>query len=177
MMLGRIEKWFVHLNRWVVGILAIAMFLLVIMNVFSRYFFSYSFNWAEELSSILMMWMAFLGIGLAIREGQIVAIETLMEYLPGRAAKVLRIVAAAVVLIFMGVLAYLGFLYSNATIRQLSATLRWPLGIIYLAIPIGAMLFILHFIAVIRDVVNGTLKSTEIVDLDEDGAVGGESRG
>jgi|HigsolmetaAR203D_1030402.scaffolds.fasta_scaffold00481_30 TRAP-type C4-dicarboxylate transport system permease small subunit len=170
---GNIEKWLVQLNRLAVGILAIAMFALVIINVFSRYFFSYSFTWAEELASIIMMWVAFLGMGLAMREGQIVAIETLLEYLPKRAETIVRTLVAVIVLIFMGILAWLGFQYSNATIRQLSASLRWPLGLIYLAIPIGSILFILHFLAVLRNAVSGSLKSAELADPDDEEFGGG----
>ncbi len=170
---GRIEKWFVHLNRIVIGVLAIFMFGLVMWNVTARYFFAFSLNWAEELASMIMIWIAFLGAGLAMRDGQIVAIETLFEYIPKRAAQYVRALVALIVIVFMGCLVYLGFSYSDATMNQLSPSLRWPLGLVYLAVPIGSILFILHFVAILRNIINGSLTGSAVTDLDE---IGGESR-
>ncbi|KIL34372.1 hypothetical protein SD71_20305 [Cohnella kolymensis] len=172
-MLARIEKWFVGLNRLVIGILIIIMFLLVMGNVTARYFFESSFNWAEELASTIMIWITFLGIGLAMREGQIVAIETLYDYIPKRIAQYVRALVVLVVIAFMGFLVYLGFSYSKVTMSQLSASLRWPLGLIYMAVPIGSILFILHVIAIFRSMVNGSLVSSTLTYQDE---IGGESR-
>ncbi len=45
-------------------IILIIMSLLVIVQVFSRYLFNYSFVWAEELVRYLMIWMVMIGAAL-----------------------------------------------------------------------------------------------------------------
>jgi TRAP-type C4-dicarboxylate transport system permease small subunit len=172
-MIKKLDLWFIRVNQIVLGFLMLIMFLLVSGNVIGRYFFRYSFNWAEELASIIMIWITFLGIGLAMRAGQIVAIETLYDYLPKRIALVVRALVALIIICFMVFLSYLGFLYSNATIAQLSPSLRWSLGLIYLAIPLGSIIFILHFVAVLQRFFNGTLFN-EVQS--EHGEIGGEVR-
>ena len=73
--LRRLERAFVRLNQGLVMLMMMAMAALVFTNVVTRYLFGFSLNWAEEASRYLMIWVAYLGAGLAMREGRHVAIE------------------------------------------------------------------------------------------------------
>ena len=50
---------------------------LVFLNVVTRYLFNNSIIWVEELTQYEMIWVAYLGAGLALREGRHVAVDTL----------------------------------------------------------------------------------------------------
>lgn len=150
-MLKKLEKGLVRINQIVLGLMVFAMFLLVFTNVVTRYVFSYSINWAEELARYLMVWTAFLGAGLGMREGQHVAIEILHDYLPKPLRGYVKAFVGLVIIGFMGILVYLGAQYALVSWDQNSPVLRWPMGIIYLAIPIGASLFILHLVFVFKE--------------------------
>ena len=67
---GGFERWLVTANKGVVFFMMAVMTTLVFVNVVARYMFNYSIIWAEEISQYLMIWIAFLGAGLALREGR-----------------------------------------------------------------------------------------------------------
>ena len=151
----RAEQVLVRVNGAVIAGMLFVMFLLVFANVVTRYAFGFSLNWAEEASRFLMIWITYLGAGLAMREGQHAAITLLQNLLPDRIARWLRALVALIMIAFMATLAFLGFQYSKMTMDQTTAGLRLPSGAVYLAVPLGAIGFVLHLIAGLRDYVKG----------------------
>lgn len=149
--LARLERGFVALNQGVVIALMGWMAILVFANVVTRYAFGFSLNWAEEQARFAMIWVTYLAAGLAMREGRHVAIEYVQGLLPRRGAIALRAVVALVVLAFLAVLAWLGVEIAQFAWRQRTPVLGWPQGAMYLAIPIGAALFAIHFLIALRD--------------------------
>ncbi len=149
--LARLERAFVAVNQGVVIALMAWMALLVFANVVTRYAFGFSVNWAEEQARFAMIWLTYLAAGLAMREGRHVAIEFVQGLLPRRAAIALRAVVALVVLAFLAVLTWLGVEIVQFAWGQRTPVLGWPQGAVYLAIPIGAALFAIHFLIAMRD--------------------------
>ncbi len=149
------ERGLVAANAAVLIGLMAGMALLVIANVIARYAFNHSFVWAEELSRYMMIWVGFLGSGLVLRAGAHIAVEVLQDLLPRRAAQALRLAVLLVMLVCIGAMLWLGVQYVQFAWGQESPVLNWNFGVIYLAIPIGAVLMLLHgaFIAVpfVRD--------------------------
>lgn len=149
-MLDRFERVLVAANRLVVLAMMAAMLALVFANVVARYVLGVSIIWAEEVSQYLMVWVAWLGAGLAMREGRHVAVEMLQDALPGLPRRALRIAIGAAILAFLVLLTVLGFRFSAFAWRNETPVLNIPMGIPYLAIPLGAMLFAAHFLLVFR---------------------------
>ena len=144
------ETWLMAANRWaLIGLLAV-MAALVIANVISRYVFSHSLTWVEEASRYLMIWAAFLGAGMALRVGGHIAIDTLPQALPPAGARLLR--SAIVLLMAATLLAmlWLGIEYTQFAWEQETPVLGWSFGKVYLAMPIGAALMLLHLGLVAR---------------------------
>jgi TRAP-type C4-dicarboxylate transport system permease small subunit len=168
-MLKRVEKLFVQLNGAAVALMMFTMFILVFMNVITRYVFGFSLNWSDELSRFLMIWTVFLGAGLAMREGRHVAIEFLQSMLPDKLQKYFRATVGLIIIAFMGVLVILGYSYADAMMATKSPVLRWPIGLVYIVIPIGALAFILHFVTIFRDYLEKTSQEeqidTELADI------------
>lgn len=171
-MIKRIDHWFVKANEFVICVLFFAMFVLVFTNVVTRYVFSFSLNWAEELSRYMMIAMAYLGAGLAMREGQHVAIESLQERLPKPIRRWLRAFVSVIHLAFMGFLTYLGYQYAAFAMDQETAALQWPVGLFYMAMPIGALAFALHVLAIFRTDMDKELGFSEEVPK-QPGSIGG----
>ena len=66
-----------------VMIVAIAvMFAAVVLQVVSRYVAKMPFPWVEELARYLMIWVGFLGCGIAARRGAHVSITFLADRFP-----------------------------------------------------------------------------------------------
>lgn len=142
------------LNRATVAALLATVFLIVFANVVLRYIFGFSLSWVEELSRYLMIWSAWLAMGLALREGAHIAIDSLLAALPRDAARMLRAVVFSAIVIFAVSLIWLGSNYALFAWGQKTAVLRLSLGMIYLAIPIGALLLLIHAGLIWRRMIN-----------------------
>ena len=68
--MGRAEAWLVRANQaLIIGLMAV-MAVLVFVNVVTRYVFNHSIIWVEELTQYQMIWITYLGAGLALRRLQ-----------------------------------------------------------------------------------------------------------
>jgi len=148
---NRFERYFVAANRAIVFTMMTVMATLVFVNVVARYVFNFSIIWAEEVSQYLMIWIAYLGAGLALREGRHVALEILHDRLPVARGRKVRIVVGGLVLAFLGAVTVLGFQFAVFVWNQETPVLNISLGIPSLAIPIGALLFAVHLVLIFRD--------------------------
>ncbi len=141
---------FLAANRWVlIGLLGV-MAALVIGNVFARYAFSHSFTWVEEATRYMMIWAAFIGAGPALRVGGHIAIDTLQASVPLPLARLLRVLIVAIVAATLLTLVWLGIEYAEFAWYQESPVLGWSLGKVYLALPLGAALMLVHLAMVAR---------------------------
>jgi TRAP-type C4-dicarboxylate transport system permease small subunit len=146
----RFERYLVAVNRAIIFAMMVVMTTLVFINVLARYAFNFSIIWAEEVSQYLMIWIAYLGAGLALREGRHVALEVLHDRLPAPISRRLRMAIGGIVLAFLGTVTVLGFQFSLFVWTQETPVLNISLGIPTLAIPIGCLLFALHLILMFR---------------------------
>lgn len=149
-MIARIETLFVAANRWLIGLMMVVMFVLVFTNVVTRYGFGFSINWAEEVSRFIMVWVTFLGAGLALREGRHVSIDVLQERLGGAAMQGIRIFLGVVLIVFFIGLVYLGTRFAIFGWDKETMVTEIPRGIPYLAIPIGMTFLTIHFLLFFR---------------------------
>ncbi len=144
----RLDRLLCRANRWVLVLLLAVMAALVAANVLSRYALNHSFPWVEELTRYMMVWLTFLGAGPALRVGGHIAVESLPAALPLRAAQALRAAITLLIGATLVVMAWLGWAYADFAWEQESPVLNWSLGRIYLALPVGAVLALLHLLAV-----------------------------
>lgn len=138
------ERGFIRINRALVGLAMAAIFALVFLNVVLRYGFGASLSWVEEVARFLMIWGAFLGAGLALREGRHVAIDLVQDRLPAAARRLLRFLIAVAMLAFLVGLAYLGARFVIFGWDKVTMALQISRGIPYLAVPIGCAFFAVH---------------------------------
>jgi TRAP-type C4-dicarboxylate transport system permease small subunit len=160
-MLQRFDRGLCAANRAVLAALLAVMALLVFGNVVLRYLFGISLSWVEELTRYMMIWLAWLGAGLALREGAHIAIDTLQLALPDIGARLLRAVVFLAMVGFFAALAWLGWRYSMFAWGQQTAVLRLPAGLVYLAIPVGSVLMLLHLFLTVRSAVTHTATAEE----------------
>ena len=142
-MLARLDRALVGCNRAIVIVLLAAMACMVFANVVLRYLSGNSILWVEEASRYVMIWLTFLGCGLVLRYGGHIGIDTLQERFP-RQAPMLRAVIALLMLAFFVVMVWLGTVYSLRTWTQTTPVMEIPVGAVYLAMPIGFALMIVH---------------------------------
>jgi TRAP-type transport system small permease protein len=127
-----------------------------------RYVFNQSIFWVEEFTQIQMIWVAYLGAGLALREGRHVAVDMLQDLFPSSLRKAIRGFIALAIALFLITLFVLGLQIAEFTWEQETPAMGLPAGLPYLGIPIGAAAMLLHLLMFWRQFV-----SREFVQMEE----------
>lgn len=161
---GRVQRAFVRANEAVIVAMGAAMVVLVIGNVFCRYVLNFSLVWAEEVSQYLMVWITFLGAGLALRQGRHVAVELLQERLPDGARRGLRWGVLLAALAFLVATAVLGCMFAWFARDMETPVLNISMAIPYCAVPLGAALLAIHLVLIARAYIAGEYEMAESVE-------------
>lgn len=127
-----------------------AMSLIVFANVALRYLTNFSITWSEEVARYLMIWVTFLGAGLALRFGSHVAIANVQEMAPKAVQRLLRLAIVVLLLAFFAIMVWMGHEYMTRMQFQLTPATRIPFSYIYAAMPIGFILLIIHLLLIAR---------------------------
>jgi TRAP-type C4-dicarboxylate transport system permease small subunit len=142
-MLATFDRWLLGINRWVVIGLLAAMALMVFANVALRFTTDYSILWVEEASRFTMVWLTFVGAGLVLRYGGHIGIDSLQQATP-RLAPVIRGAIVVVMALFFCAMLVIGVRYATLTWAQTTPVLEMPVGAVYLAMPVGFALMLVH---------------------------------
>lgn len=130
---------------------AVVMATIVLAQVVLRYVFRAPLIWAEEASVFLMIWIAFVGAGLALREGAHIAMNLLPARLPRVWSRTLLAVSGVAMIGFLAVVLWQGSLLALFVGDQPSPALRLPMVWPYAIMPLGAAFMIVEVIAALVD--------------------------
>ena len=126
------------------------MVLNVLWQVASRYVLSAPSLFTDELANFLLIWVGLLGAAYAAGQKAHLSIDILPSQLTGEKKKKLNLIIGILTILFALTVMVIGgsrLVYLTWSLEQLSATLRVPLGYIYLVIPISGILIIYYAIA------------------------------
>lgn len=119
-----------------------AIFLIISINVFRRYFLNSAWGWAGELNGFIYAWVAFISAAYTTAEDGHVRIAIVDEKLGVRFAQIMRIFTDLIIIVAF---VWLFFPTINALkAMRLTAALRWPKGLVYSGLLVGYALFIVH---------------------------------
>jgi TRAP-type C4-dicarboxylate transport system permease small subunit len=108
-------------------------------QVFSRFATATPSSWSEALVRMALIWMAYLGVAVALRAGALVSIDVAHRFTRGALRRGLEAAVLACVLSFMGVMFWFGWMMAERvrfqTIAGLEVSMAWG----YAAIPLGAV--------------------------------------
>ena len=143
--LARFDAAFLRANRALIVLLLAAMAVMVFANVALRFLTGHSILWVEEVSRYAMIWLTFLGAGLVLRHGGHIGIDALQTRFPRRAVAI-RATIFVVLLAFFAFMAWIAMRYALLAWSQTTPVLQIPVGLVYLALPIGFALLITHLL-------------------------------
>jgi TRAP-type C4-dicarboxylate transport system permease small subunit len=107
-------------------LLMAALSLLVLANATGRYFFSEPLPWTEEMVSILLVWIAAVGVVLAAARGVLVGCEIVTSRLPDAKARTLGRAISLVGALLMLVVAWYSWRYIGIFGRDTTPMLDIP---------------------------------------------------
>lgn len=118
----------------------------VLAQVIGRYFFAYSFNWAEELPVVLFAWFGFLGAAVAMHRGEHLGVEFITKKLPHKAQRILELIVYIVGAIFFSFIFYHGLLFALKMMHVSFVTFPLPKGFFYMALVVSSALMTITLI-------------------------------
>ena len=143
--------------------LVIALFAAIVVIVFAqvvwRFLFNAPFSWSEELARYLQTWLILLGSAVCVRKGLHLTVDYAVHSLPAAAERPLRILALSGVVFFLGVVFASGLALIAATANQMTPALGIPIRVVYLALPVGALLMLLEALVTLRAELTGSAGS------------------
>lgn len=112
---------------------------MVVINVFGRKLFGFSFNWLEELNRYILIFSAFIGGSIAVTSDMHPRMDSVLQLLKGKARLTIEAVGGLLMTVFLGVMTYYALLQLQQMIRvsAMTATLVLPVYVFFAFIPIG----------------------------------------
>lgn len=95
--------------------------------------------WSEALVRTALIWMAFLGVAVALRAGALVSIDVAHRYSSGAMRRALEAASLASALSILGIMFWFGWMMAERVKFQEMAGLEVSMSWGYAAIPIGAV--------------------------------------
>lgn len=128
------------------GILMSILTIATLAGVFYRYVLGSPLDWIYELTIVSFSWMIFLGVAMAFKNNEHIAIGFVVENLPLRAKYIVKQVIHLIIIVFLTVAFYHGLKVTMGTMKQFYDTIPVPKGVFYLAFPVAAVPSIVHVV-------------------------------
>ncbi|MCX8117989.1 MAG: TRAP transporter small permease [Desulfobacterota bacterium] len=145
-MLFKLSHWFNRGAEICCLLLLLAMTGVTFAQVFFRFVIVHSLPWSEEFSRYAFVWASFLGASVAVKRGLHIGVEALVVRLPRERRRLLSLATLAILLLFLILVILKGFQMASFNMRQVSPAMRIPMGLPYLAIPVGSLLMAIHLL-------------------------------
>ena len=126
--------------------LTVVMMVVVLYDVFRRYVLNDPTIWAFDLASVLLVYIIFLGLALALQDGSHVAVDIFLLLFRGRVRRTLRLIGLVLTVFYGGVLTWVVARYTLQAIQmdwKAISLVPIPLKYVYAIGPLGALLFTL----------------------------------
>lgn len=103
--------------------------------------------WSEALVRTALIWMAFLGVAVALRAGALVSIDVAHRYSSGALRRAIEAASLAAALSMLGIMFWFGWMMAERVQFQEMAGLEVSMSWGYAAIPVGAVFAMLGAVA------------------------------
>ncbi|QQO09644.1 TRAP transporter small permease [Breznakiella homolactica] len=119
----------------------------VLLQILFRSVIVKPLSWSEELSRYAFIWIVYLGGYLAVRHKSQLGITLLTDRLSGKSKKAVILTGKALMIVYMAIVTFYGTKLSLQVMGQPSAVMRMPMGVVYMAIPLGMFLMFIGTVA------------------------------
>jgi|WetSurMetagenome_2_1015567.scaffolds.fasta_scaffold31421_2 TRAP-type C4-dicarboxylate transport system permease small subunit len=153
----KLSRWSDWASRLLMIVMMTVMFLTVFVGVANRFVFKISMSWTEQLARFLLIWISMLGAAIAVRPALHIGVMFVVTRL-GRWRRPIMTVNSVLIIGFLAVVGYFGLRLSLSQASQTSPVMNlsmfWP----FLAVPVGCLLMIIHYLATLRSPGNPTVE-------------------
>ncbi|MEW6227747.1 MAG: TRAP transporter small permease [Bacillota bacterium] len=132
------------IEKAVGAFLSLAVFVILIVQVFFRYVLDHPITWADELASYTFIWMVFIGAAYAQQADAHVKMDIVLNALPKRFKDVTRIAMDLLILAFLVAVIPAGFNLAGLMKPIRTPGLRISWAVVLVSAPVGFILAGLH---------------------------------
>ena len=143
-MLSRVSHWLNRTSEVVCcGVLA-AMTVAVVLQVICRYLLGAALTWSEEFARYGLVWITFLGAGIAHKRRAHMGVQAIVEMFSPGVRKTVQLFTLLAVMVFLVIATLKGTELALFNMKQYSPAMGLPMGFVYLAIPLGCLVMVIH---------------------------------
>jgi len=156
-----INNFYSYLNKLEKVIIVVLMAIMIInvsLGVFYRYVLNNSLSWTEEMARYLMIWFAFLGMSLALKEEMHVGINVIIDLLPDKIRLLFKMLGNLLVMVFLLFLLRYSINHLRIVRIQTSPALGIKMIWAYISVTVGTVLMILEALKLICRNISGLKK-------------------
>lgn len=135
----KIIKWLdEYTEQFLLAILSSVMVIVIFIQVVLREFGN-SLSWSEELARFSFIWLVYLGISYGVKKQRHIKIDIMLQILKGKQRVILTTLANVLFLVFALFVVFGGYSIADKllTFGQKSPALQIPMGLVYMATPVG----------------------------------------
>lgn len=136
-----IERGLVILIGSCLAIVVVSTFLQVLF----RFVFKIPVPWTEEVTRIAFADMVFLGAAYAVKENRHLSVDVISS-LPRAIRSAIISIGYLIMIIFLAIFTYYGWVYSINSQVQTTPTLEIPLLFLYIIMPISGVIMLFYLI-------------------------------
>jgi TRAP-type C4-dicarboxylate transport system permease small subunit len=130
------------------------MTILVFTMVVTRYLFGYVFRGTEELSLLLLLWVALMGAAVVIRRRDHIAVNYFLNLIPEGPRTIIEMAFSALILWYLGVLTKYAVVHAFRNMDNYYTAMGISMFWAYSAIYVGSGLMIFFvFLNLVEDIV------------------------
>jgi len=158
---------------WISGIALLVMCLVIPIGVVARYVFGFGAQWPEPIAILMMVVFTFFGAAAAYRAGAHIAVQMLTDRLPIPLRRGCAWFVHLAMFAASGFVVIWGFQLVQGMMGQTISELPWlPVGITYLALPLGSLVTALF---VVEHMVFGPQHDRPVCTFDHEPGVAEEA--
>lgn len=124
------------------AVLLLALVLVALLQVASRYSGLVFVPWTEELSRLLFVWVVWLGAAAGSARGAHIRFDLVVNRLPGRTARWVRGIVEVAAACFLLSVAWYGWKVARTEANSRFLTFDFSVQYMYLAAVVGALLMV-----------------------------------
>jgi len=135
----KFEYWTTHLSMLLACLMMVTASSLGMFQIVTRFVLEQPAEWSEILIRVSLIWMVFLGIPMAFRQGAMVSVDVLYRWSKPRMRRVLDAAVSIAAAVLMLVILWWGWDYAmRGRVQSMAGLESLSMVWAYLAMPVGA---------------------------------------
>lgn len=163
------KKAFLTFERWTTGVaMAVACLMLLvasslgIFQIVTRFVLEQPAEWSEVLIRFSLIWMVFLGIPAAFRQGAMVSVDVLYRWSPPGIKRVLDWVVCVAAIVLIAVIVWWGWDYAQrGSVQTMAGLEELSMFWAYLAMPVGGVFCLIGILGNLFDPMRMELETAQ----------------